>query len=174
MAFLRTPTALETFRIPASDKASATDILVRLGFCPQADYIAAHVRQGDYLKVASHVVTADFAIQIVRSMLLPSLPIVWFSDDPLDQPLLQKALPDSQHYFLIGGDALVTHALMRGAKVVIASNSSFSFTAAILGRSLCFSPSKWFGECHAHLHSELLLHSSAMVFAPEGLRGAIH
>ena len=112
-------------------------------------YGAVHIRRGDYLKVASKVIEfteyLDFLLAI-RELLPKNLLIV--SDSPLHEKELEKLgdLFGNKHnlFFLDDPelDAFLIHCILREADVLVTSNSTFSFSAAVLGKSgqLAFSP----------------------------------
>jgi hypothetical protein len=122
-------------------------------------YGAIHIRRGDYLHVASKVIRLDEYIGFLENIkaVLPN-PCFIVTDSPLtyeDKKHLTRALGvDSEAIFLDGPghDPFMLHCLMRRAAVLVTSNSTFSFSAALLGKygQIAFSPL----EFHAGKSSE--------------------
>lgn len=111
-------------------------------------YLCIHIRRGDYVNVASHLVAdAQFvAIAANYSPLVRNAVIV--SDSPI-APGLRESL--SQQFtriaFMDGIGAFDTHRLMRQANVLIGSNSQFSLIAALLNTDgMVVLPRQWFGK----------------------------
>jgi hypothetical protein len=112
-------------------------------------YGAVHIRRGDYLKVATKVIKFDEYLDLLISIqeLIPrNLLIV--SDSRLDErekETLVKFFGQSQNLVFLDDpqlDPFLIHCVLREAVLLITSNSTFSFTAALLGKSgqLVFSP----------------------------------
>ena len=116
-------------------------------------YTAVHVRRGDYLKVATHIVDDATYIAFLRRVdaILPS-PINFFCDSPLRQEFrnevveVLKGKEVSFHDDKTEDECLV-HDVMRLSKLLVTSNSTFSFTAGLLASADClvFSPMKFYG-----------------------------
>lgn len=122
-------------------------------------YGAIHIRRGDYLQVASKVIALDEYTQFLGKIktLLPMISFI-ITDSPLtadEKHQLKGAIgEDDDNIFLDGPgyDPFVLHCLMRRADVLVTSNSTFSFSAGLLGKSgqIVFSPL----EFHAGKGSE--------------------
>ena len=138
---------LQDFLSKASDKSNLTG------------YGAIHIRRGDYLQVASKVIGLGEYVAFLEKIktVLPR-PCFIITDSPLtheDKQHLELAMgADSEAIFLDGPghDPFVLHCLMRRADVLITSNSTFSFSAGLLGKNgqIVFSPL----EFHAGKDSE--------------------
>lgn len=122
-------------------------------FISDTEYICVHVRRGDYLNVASHVVP-DMAFTQLSQKLKGLLPkVVFVSDSPFGttfklhiEGLFHKAI------FLDDIDPLSSHWIMRQARILVCSNSTFSLTAAMLNpEALVILPKKWFGPDDQHI-----------------------
>ncbi len=133
--------------------------LNELGF-GQPDYCAIHLRRGDYLNVASHLVDDDTILDLLlqQSDKLPKR-LVFLSDSPIRESYFNEGL--AGHGFCIeyrvGDDLFVSHALMRRANALIISNSQFSYSAAILRETegSTFIPKQWFGDTHMELNTAI-------------------
>ena len=112
-------------------------------------YGAVHIRRGDYLKVASKVI--DFAeylnlLLAIRELLPKDLLIV--SDSPLHEKEKEKLghfFSNTHNLIFLDNpqlDPFLIHCILRGADILVTSNSTFSFSAALLGKSgqRAFSP----------------------------------
>ncbi|HEY1089612.1 MAG TPA: hypothetical protein VGE47_00835 [Burkholderiaceae bacterium] len=96
-------------------------------------FACLHVRRGDYLNVATYVVSDDALFRAIAkvSRLVKHLLIV--SDSPLSEQMvgLINTLPLNA-VVAVGGEAALVHGLMRLADVLVCSNSQFSFSAAVM------------------------------------------
>lgn len=120
---------------------------------------AIHIRRGDYLQVASKVIGLDEYMQFLENIrsLLPALSFI-VSDSLLtllEKQQLAKAIGIEREVVFLDGpgyDPFVLHCLMRTAQLLVTSNSTFSFSAGLLGKEgqVVFSPV----EYHAGKGSE--------------------
>jgi len=112
------------------------------------DYLCVHLRRGDYLNVASHVVKDEEFLKIINKFksITPTIVIVSDSEISDEFKAVVQGLSKRQFYFVKSDDHL-SHALMRNARHLICSNSQFSLSAALLNSSEGFImvPCKWFG-----------------------------
>jgi hypothetical protein len=117
------------------------------------EYCIAHVRRGDYLNVATKVITVDELTRLIQKIknLLPK--IILISSDSyltsLEKEKLAGCLTDFTYKYIEPSESpFLVHDLMRTSKVLIASNSTFSFSAGLLANDDClvFFPTKYFGE----------------------------
>ena len=117
-------------------------------------YGAIHIRRGDYLQVASKVIELDQYmdfIECIRSS-LPSVSFV-ITDSPLmheEKQLLAQSIGVDRGVIFLDGpgyDPFVLHCLMRRAHLLVTSNSTFSFSAGLLGEEgqIVFSPLEYHG-----------------------------
>lgn len=157
---LAQPEIQKFFGIPPS-----VDDVLPLGFA--CGYLCMHVRRGDYVNVASHLVAdSEFINQAKKfSGLVDNLVVL--SDSPID-PDFRNAL--SSHFkrvsFLDNTDAFSAHRIMRNARVLICSNSQFSLIAAVLNpTALVLIPKQWFGEGERHIEAPIHSRSSFQVMA---------
>lgn len=111
------------------------------------NFLCIHIRRGDYVNVASHLVEdREFTALAQRfSGLIKN--VVVLSDSPIGFEF-RKSI--KKHFkktlFLDNTDAYTAHRIMRNARILVCSNSQFSLIAALLNQNaLVFVPSKWFG-----------------------------
>ena len=118
-----------------------------------AEYCVVHIRRGDYLNVATKVIAVDEMTRLIQKIrhLLPR--IILISSDSyltsLEKEKLAECLPGFTHKYIEPSESpFLVHDLMRTSKVLIASNSTFSFSAGLLANDDClvFFPTKYFGE----------------------------
>jgi hypothetical protein len=96
-------------------------------------FACVHIRRGDYLDVASYLVSDENFFDAIEavSLLVPRLLIL--SDSPLSGKLADKISTLGMMVITgIGGNPSVGHGLMRLSDVLICSNSQYSFSAACL------------------------------------------
>ena len=112
-------------------------------------YICAHIRRGDYLNVASHLMAEGEFLSAANkfSSLCDTLVVV--SDSSISQSLKTDfSAQFKECIFLDSIDALATHCIMRKANALICSNSQFSLVAAALNtKGIVLVPKNW-GEDH--------------------------
>lgn len=115
-------------------------------FFPSQDissYGVIHVRKGDFLQVASRVITINDIVRTLERIkdILPNVVLV-FSDgqlSKLEREQVRDAVGDDKYqsfrFFDSSSppcDEVVIHDLMRCAAFLVTSNSTFSYTAGLL------------------------------------------
>jgi hypothetical protein len=121
---------------------------------PSTPYSVVHLRRGDYLKVSSRVISDLEMSEIIfklKSFLHKTVIVISDSKIGLKQNSKFKNFmktTDAKFVFVEGlkYDEVVLHDVMRNASLLICSNSTFSFSAAILGRQemVSFAPIDFF------------------------------
>ena len=116
---------------------------------PNAKYATLHIRRGDYLEVASRVITMENYRNLILRIgdLLPKY-LILISDSEIEESELrnlQEVLPDDVELLIWddpSADPFILHCIMRLADLLITGNSTFSFSAALLGKNdqTVFSP----------------------------------
>ncbi len=144
------------------NKAATSNILSSYGIEKNC-FGAIHIRKGDYLRVSSRVIGTKQNAAILTK-LQAQLPreIFVFSDTPL-QPAelgeLKAAAPHLNMTFLSEEDlgSGTVHDLMRISQVLIAANSTFSFSAGILAskETVVYCPLLFFGGQDDYLKSRI-------------------
>jgi hypothetical protein len=109
-------------------------------------YLCIHIRRGDYVNVASHLVSDEEFVRIASRFEGFTPHVVVLSDSPIS-PALRVSV--AAHYrdavFLDNTDVFTAHRVMRGARILVCSNSQFSLIAAMLNtRALVVIPRQWF------------------------------
>jgi hypothetical protein len=113
-----------------------------------SNYLCIHVRRGDYINVATCLISDDMFIELASKISGLVSYVVIVSDSAINHSF-RKAICDVYHkaIFLDKVDAVTAHRIMRNARVLICSNSQFSLIAALLNeRALVFLPKTWFGK----------------------------
>jgi hypothetical protein len=103
------------------------------------EYAAVHVRRGDYLEVASRVLNLQEYLQLLCTIsnLLPKT-LLFVSDSEFKNKEKQQIETNLGNNFKIEYldgpevDAFFVHCILREANLLITSNSTFSFSAALL------------------------------------------
>lgn len=110
-------------------------------------FLCLHVRRGDYVNVASHLVSDDAFISLADKFAGLIDRVVVLSDSPLGKTFREDiASRFPQARFLDQLDVEASHRIMRNAGVLICSNSQFSLIAAALNpQALALIPKQWFG-----------------------------
>jgi hypothetical protein len=109
-------------------------------------YYVVHIRQGDYLNVASRVISIGeirSALSFVKEQITQNL--FFISDSPLS-PELNDLIQEMNQNKSFRAEFMKTdkltpvalHSFIRSANGLIASNSTFSFTAGILSKGMDF------------------------------------
>jgi hypothetical protein len=115
-------------------------------------YYAIHLRRGDFLKAASKVVQ-DIEVMQFAKKLFPNLtkfPIFVFSDSPVDVSWKGNFLSMGFNKVILCGpeisDKYLVHDLLRNAKILVTSNSTFSLSAALLANdgSIAIMPNEFY------------------------------
>lgn len=118
------------------------------------DYLCIHIRRGDYVNVASHLVDDMDFLNLAKS-LSKFVPAVIVISDSEVSDMINEGLHElfAHCSFVIGGNPHVAHALIRQAKYLICSNSQFSLSAALLNQvgQQIFLPTQWFGGADSNL-----------------------
>lgn len=110
-----------------------------------ANYVCVHIRRGDYLNVASHLIPDAVFLKFTHKFSPLCETLVVVSDSSISQSLKNNFCNQFKNcVFLDNIDAITTHCLMRKASVLICSNSQFSLTAAALNTTgLVLIPKNW-------------------------------
>jgi hypothetical protein len=109
------------------------------------NYVCAHIRRGDYLNVASHLISDEVFLESTHKFSSLCETLVVVSDSSISPSLKNNFCSQFKNcVFLDNIDAISTHCLMRKASVLICSNSQFSLTAAALNTTgLVLIPKNW-------------------------------
>ncbi|MBT0665559.1 alpha-1,2-fucosyltransferase [Geobacter pelophilus] len=121
-----------------------SDVLA--GNIPES-FLCMHLRRGDYVNVASHLLVADDEfLGLIRKFSRLVENVVVISDSPIESDFRKTISPNFKKVFFLDNiDAFTSHRIMRKAMVLICSNSTFSLTAAALNSdALAIIPKHWF------------------------------
>ena len=111
-------------------------------------FLCMHVRRGDYVNVASHLIADGEFVRLVGKFAGLVDHVVVLSDSPIEADFRNAVSPlFKEVLFLDDIDAFAAHRIMRIASILICSNSTFSLTAAVLNsRALAIVPKQWYGS----------------------------
>jgi hypothetical protein len=125
-------------------------------------YLCVHIRRGDYVNVASHLIGDDDFLKLIQKFSGLSNSLVVLSDSLIQDEFKKKVVSLFENIlFLDGIDAYQSHQIMRSARILVCSNSTFSLTAAALNnQALIVMPKKWFGEKDKHV--EVPIHNRCL------------
>jgi hypothetical protein len=111
-------------------------------------FICIHIRRGDYLNVASHLVKDEEFIEIIDKFHKLADSIVILSDSKIDSKIKTLAEKKFKNVSLLG-DSRISHVdghnIMRNADILITSNSTYSLTAGVMNKNVVLIPKIWFG-----------------------------
>ena len=120
-------------------------------------YLCIHIRRGDYLNVASHLVDDKDFLDLAKKLSGHFEFVSVVSDSSISEMIkreIQKIYKKA--IFLDDVDAVTSHRVMRGASGLLCSNSQFSIVVAILNKkALVFIPAKWYSEDEIELEKSI-------------------
>jgi hypothetical protein len=114
----------------------------------RSGFLCLHIRRGDYVNVASHLISDAEFISLAKKFSGLVNHAVILSDSPIG-PEFRNALSAlfKKTQFLDNIDPYTSHQIMRSARVLVCSNSTFSLTAAALNPDIfTLVPKKWYSE----------------------------
>ncbi len=117
---------------------------LRQRFFGDDSFCCAHIRRGDYVRVATYLVSDDNFFNAINSTSKLVTNLLLLSDSPLSEDLCKKIAGLNINVITgIGGNPAISHGLMRLSNILISSNSQYSYTAAYLRNKnqLTFLPS---------------------------------
>ena len=144
----------DAFPIHAAHERESRKLLAE-GNLPTA---VVHLRRGDYLNVATHLVSDSDVFPLLKKLARVGIRRFLFaSDDPVPLDFFMERVPGVSAWGEIPSEEkFLAHAVMRNAGCLVISNSQFSLSAAMLnGQGMVFMPRVWYGGGHAELYSEI-------------------
>jgi hypothetical protein len=130
------------FNIPGFVKAHLDNLL------PTASYTALHIRRGDFSNTGVNLTPELEIVELALRVTDVSSKIVVSSDEELSASLKDTLSRIHHSVVLVPRDtqAVVVHSILRRAKVLVGSNSGFTFTAGRLseGGGVAFIPNTWY------------------------------
>lgn len=150
--------AMEALRNPAVQARFAANCSCLGKLALESDgYLCIHVRRGDYVNVASHLMSNEefFRIAAKFTGLVPHVVVV--SDSPIKAEFRERISAGyTNATFLDSIDAFTTHYVMRKARILVCSNSQFSLIAALLNpHGLIVLPKQWLGPGNEALEAPI-------------------
>lgn len=114
----------------------------------RSGFLCIHIRRGDYVNVASHLIQDDEFISLINRFSGLVNHAVILSDSPIKQDFRDAVRPSfASALFLDDIDPYTSHRIMRNARILICSNSTFSLTAATLNpNALVIIPKRWYAD----------------------------
>lgn len=128
----------------------------------ESDFAAIHIRRGDYLRVATHLVSDSTYLNFLKRIrgILPN-DVLLFSDSPLSESFkgsVREILREKRSYFHDSNeiDECTIHDVMRMSSLLVTGNSTFSFSAGLLAQDECmvFAPMKFYGGKNGDANSK--------------------
>lgn len=149
---------------PQESKLDEISDILKLNYEELRQTTVVHIRQGDFLKVASFLLKEEYyldAISLVEEISkVKKSRLVFVSDEAIEPnrwPKLFQGIEqiskEREVFNLIGMDSLAIHDLMRHCGALVCSNSNFSFSAAIFRKGMIsIYPSKFYNGQTAALN----------------------
>ncbi len=133
----------------SNDQKNIYEEILKKNKIEKEKLICMHIRRGDYLNVASHIVKDEEFIGILEkfSGIVDSLLI--FSDSKISKRIKEVGKDNFKNFvFLDQNDinAINVHNIMRNSRILVASNSTFSLTAGLLNKNIILIPKTWYGS----------------------------
>lgn len=132
-------------------------------------YLCMHVRRGDYVNVASHLILDSEFETLAKKFSGLVRHIAVISDSPIPHDFRESISSIFKSVsFQDNTDAFTAHRIMRGSRILICSNSQFSLIAAALNPlALVLIPKQWFagkdrdieGPLHSRCSFQILEHA---------------
>ena len=127
--------------------------LNQLGINSSDEYCCIHIRQGDYIAVASHLVASNQILNLVNKIqaFIPNK-IFLVSDGEIDSEILEyfkNTFPNKKVFKPLNNeDPYLLHDLMRNSRILVTANSTFSFSAALLSseNTIAFIPQVFYAQ----------------------------
>lgn len=125
-------------------------------------YICVHVRRGDYLNVASYILPIKTSFTLIKKFSNLCKTVVVLSDDQISAENVNYlySIGFKKVTVISSGSPIKAHTIMRNSKILITSNSQFSYSAALFSNSISFIPKKWFGGFKHFILQKLILSRS--------------
>lgn len=128
--------------IPAGDVAAIFSEF-RLEFLSEEPFLAGHLRRGDYLNVASNVISESAYLETASEFRSLVRQAVFVSDSPSSAKFKSHLRTIFAKCYFIEGevpDVVKVHQLLRAADILLGSNGQFGMTAGLLGSGLFLTP----------------------------------
>lgn len=149
---------------PGINKKFESEVMVEsiLKNINKDSYLCVHIRRGDYINVASHLIGDDDFLILIKKFSKLTNALVVLSDSVIQDEFRSQVKPLFENVlFLDEIDAYQSHQIMRCAQILVCSNSTFSLTAAALNsQAFVVLPKKWFGEKDQHI--EVPIHNRCL------------
>ena len=118
-----------------------------------SNYYAIHIRRGDYVDVASKLIYEKDIFESLHKLfqLIKPLPVLIISDSEIDSWFKEQLAKNLKSKIICIGPSDASdnlcHDLLRGASLLVTSNSTFSLTAALLSykKQLSIIPNEFYG-----------------------------
>lgn len=152
-------------------RVETTDLINSKYDVSNSKYTAIHVRKGDFLKFASLNIHNSEMFKILLSLKnIFNKKIFLVSDSPFDEYYMNTIYEIFDNHiveFINGGDELEIHALLRGADILITSNSMYSLSAALLQKKegLAIMPKHFYGKEFFSHNKSIQSLSNWMIFS---------
>lgn len=157
MQALKLPDVKKYFNKPKIDDINMLSPEESFLFKNNVPYICIHIRRGDYVNVATHIVPDGQFIKIAKQLkcLIDSIVIV--SDSTFKEEFHEISNIFLNTIFLDSSkiDAFLTHSIMRNSNILVCSNSQYSLSAGLLHDGLVIIPKDWVGNGHELLKVEI-------------------
>jgi len=121
---------------------------LRDSFQFESSCTSVHIRRGDYVAVASHLVPVDRYLSFLATLDNEDKTLYVLSDSTINQSDTSKFLELGFKSVVFDTGSLqpyVAFSLMYSSSVLVTSNSQFSLCAGLLSEGRVYIPTRWYG-----------------------------
>lgn len=156
---LQHPPIRSTFELGFPSLANSS-VLSRAAAGPHRPYAAVHIRRGDYLNVASWMVSDEQLVDVMATHADGLDQLIICSDSQVSKRTLRalrSVFPRIETVAGSGFSALETFLLLRSATVMVGSNSQFSLVAGIFSKGVAHLPRRFVSRFEGELPGNIEL-----------------
>ena len=158
----------EHFKMPQIDRLFSSYPELQSLHSDKKSYLCIHIRRGDYMNVASHIVPDDAFILLAKRFKHLIDSVVIFSDSLLGEVFKNQVRLQFKQVVFLDNSAVspfITHCVMRNSSILVCSNSQYSLSAGLLNEGVVVIPKLWLGFGNEDLKVEIEMLSDFSVLS---------